>query len=194
MDDWFSEEGIQGDAERKKRLVCYTDIETERQWKALTEFSTGTYEALKDKLLSLYPRVEELGRGSMDNLRKKMRGIGEIEVTDKKALLSLIRVITAELSKLKDIVPPIHTNRELVEMFLGCLSKKFAASMAQKLSIHCVSATVANLGSQGWQVPQRNPEDMFDITEVMEMARLTAIENANPFARYLAVPSGKSDS
>jgi len=117
MDDWFSEEGIQGDTERKKRL---TDMEMERQWKALPEFSTGTYEALKEKLLMLYPKAEELGRGSVDNLKKKMRGIGEIRVNNQDILLSLIRIVTAELSKLKDIMPPIHTNRELVEMFLGC--------------------------------------------------------------------------
>ena len=122
-----------------------------------------------------------------------MRGTREIEVTNKQALLSLIRIMTAELSKLKDIGLPIHTNRELVEMFLGCLSKKFAASVAQKLSIHHVSAVVANVVGQGGQAP-RNPEDMFNVIEVMEIARLTAIENANPFARYLAVPSGKSDS
>jgi len=108
----------------------------ERQWKALPEFSAGIYEALKEKLLTLYPKAEELGRGSVDNLKKKMRGIGEIGVNDRDVLLSLIRIITAELSKLKNISPPIHTNRELVEMFLGCLSRKFAASVAQKLSIH----------------------------------------------------------
>jgi len=194
MDDWFSEEGIQGDTERKKRLVRYTDVETERQWKALPEFTAGTYEALKAKLLMLYPRAEELGRGSVDNLKKKMRGIGEIGVNDRDTLLSLIRIVTAELSKLKDITPPIHTNRELVEMFLGCLSKRFAASVAQKLSIHRVSATVAAVTGQGGQNSPRNPEDMFDIVEVMEIARLTSVENANPFARYLALPSGQGDS
>jgi len=68
----------------------------------------------------LYPKAEELGRGSMDNLKKKMRGIGEIRVNNQDILLSLIRIVTAEPSKLKDIMPPIHTNRELVEMFLGC--------------------------------------------------------------------------
>jgi len=154
----------------------------ERQWKALPEFSAGTYEA-KRKLLMLYPKAEELGRGSMDNLKKKMRGIGEIGVNDRDVLLSLIRIITAELSKLK-----IHTNRELVEMFLGCLSRKFAASVAQKLSIHQVSATVAAVTGQGGQNSPRNPEDMFDIIEVMEIARLTSIENANPFVEVFAVP------
>jgi len=53
---------------------------------------------------------------------------------------------------------------------------------------------VAAVTGQGGQNPPRNPEDMFDIVEVMEIARLTSIENANPFARYLALPSGQGDS
>jgi len=197
MDDWFSEEGIQGNTKRKKRLVRYTDVETERQWKALPEFTAGTYEALKAKLLMLYPKAEELGQGSVDNLKKKMQGIGEIGVNDRDTLLALIRIVTAKLSKLKDICHislPIHTNRELVEMFLGCLSKRFAASVAQKLSIHQVSATVAAVTGQGGQNSPRIPKDIFDIVEVMEIARLTLVENANPFARYLALPSGQGDS
>jgi hypothetical protein len=31
----------------------------------------------------------------------------------------------------------------------------------------------------------RNPEDMYDVADVMEMANLTAQEHSNPFAKYL---------
>ena len=35
----------------------------------------------------------------------------------------------------------------------------------------------------------RNPEDMYDIDEVMEMANSTAKESANPFGKFLATQS-----
>jgi len=100
--------------------------------------------------------------------------------------------MTAEVAKLKKLNPSIHTNRELVEIFLKCLTKGFAAKVAQKLSIHRVSATLAPNANQAGQQQPRNTKDMFDISEVMEMAKLTAQEHANPFAKYLGASSSDS--
>jgi hypothetical protein len=192
MDDWYTIESIVVDAEKKRRLVRYTDVDTEQQWKAMPEFINGTYDEFKEAILASYPKAVDVNRGSVEALKKKVRNLGMIDVSEKDVLLSLVRIMTAEVAKLKKLNPPIHTNRELVEIFLKCLTKGFAAKVAQKLSIHRVSTALApNANQQGLQQP-RNTEDMFDISEVMEMAKLTAQEHANPFAKYLGVSMSDS--
>jgi hypothetical protein len=89
-------------------------------------------------------------------------------------------MMNAEVAKLNEIKPPIHTNRELVELFLSRLVPEFAARIAQKLSVQRLIGEAKEGNDQ-----ERNPEDMFDIEEVMEMARQTATEATHPFSKYL---------
>ena len=63
-----------------------------------------------------------------------------------------------------------------MDIFLGRLTQDFAANIAAKLSVHRLAAPAA---------APRNPEDRFDIADVMEMENLTAQEHSNPFAKYL---------
>jgi len=136
MDDWFTIDIIVRDAEKKRRLICYTDVDTEQHWKAMPEFVSGTYDEFKEAILASYPKAVEVNRGSVEALKKKVRNLGMIDVSEKDLLLSLVRIMTAKVAKLKKLNPPIHTNRELVEIFLKCLTKGFAAKVAHKLSIH----------------------------------------------------------
>ena len=182
MEDWFADEGIRTDDSRKRRIVRYLDADSEIQWKALSKFDNGTYEEFKAEVMESYPKAEEIMKGSVSGLKKKIRSIGPVAVDERDELLQLIRVMTAEVVKLKKISPPIHTNRELVELFLGRLTGDFAGRVAQKLSMHrVVSAT--NVAGNNPQA--RNPEDMYDIEEVMQMAKNTALEQANPFGKFL---------
>ena len=96
--------------------------------------------------------------------------------------------MTAEVLKLKKIQPPIHTNRELVDLFLRSLTPEFASRVASKLSEHCLMSA---------QKPEedpaaRNPEDMYDIEEVMKMAKHTVLENSNLFGKYLHGLTGEA--
>jgi hypothetical protein len=181
VEDWFEDENIVNDVEKKKRIVRYLDPDSEIQWKALSKFEDGTYAEFKAQVMQSYPAAEDVMKGSVSALNKKIKRIGPVEADDRDELLSLIRVIKAEVSKLKRINPPIHTNRELVELFLSRLSVDFAGRVAGKLS-------VKNLVSSG-EVPAngeaRNNEDMYDIEEVMEMANHTSMEHANPFGKFL---------
>jgi len=188
VEDWFLDEEINDDAEKKKRIVKYLDADSEVQWKALSKFATGTYEEFKSQVMSSYPAAEEVMKGSVTALKRKIKKIGPVQPDDRDELLSLIRIMTAEIMKLKKIAPPIHTNRELVELFLGRLDADFAARVANKLTVHrLISANIpANQGAV------RNPEDMYDIEEVMEMAKQTSLEQANPFGRFLAVSAVQS--
>jgi len=188
MEDWFLDEEIIDDDERKKRIVKYLDADSEVQWKALAMFSAGTYEEFKAQVMASYPAAEDVMKGSVTALIRKIKKLGPVPPDDRDELLSLVRIMNAEISKLKKITPPINTNRELVELFLGRLDAEFAARVANKLTVHrLISANVpAN------QTAPRNPEDMYDIAEVMEMAKQTSLEQANPFGRFLAVSAVQS--
>ncbi len=188
MEDWFADDGLKDDGEKKKRLVKYLDADSEIQWKALPSFSAGTFEEFKAEAMSSYPAAEEVMKGSVAALKRKLKRLGPIASDERDDLLALVRVMTAEVMKLKKITPPIHTNRELVELFLGRLTPDFANSVASKLSVHrLVDAT------QNKNVSPRNPEDMYDIEEVMKMAKQSSLEQANPFGKFLlGAQSGQS--
>ena len=190
MEDWFAEENLTADVDRKKKTVRYTDVETEDQWKALSKFDNGTFEQFKEQVIACYPRAVDVAKGSVAGLKKKIKQIGLVSADDRDELLSLIRIMTAEVAKLKKITPPIHTNRELVDIFLGRLTKDFAANIAAKLSVHRLAAPAAAGAGAAALVP-RNPEDMYDVADVMEMANLTAQEHSNPFAKYLGSSNSK---
>ena len=182
VEDWFEEEGVTSDAEKKKRIIKYLDADTEIQWKAFHPFEEGTYIEFKAHAMAAYPKAEEVMKGSMTALKRKVISHGAIDIEDRDTLHKLIRVITAEVAKLKKITPPIHMNRELVDLFLSRLSPSFAARVAQKLSMHRLySGLVPGQEANA----NRNPEDMYDINEVMKMANHASLENANPFGKFL---------
>jgi hypothetical protein len=184
VEEWFEDDDITEDEEKKKRIVRYLDPDSEIQWKAFSKFEQGTYADFKAQVMQSYPKAEEVMKGSMTALKRKLKKLGTIAVDERDELLALIRTMTAEVAKLKKITPPIHTNRELVELFLGRLTPDFAARIANKLSVHRLMLDDKEI--------KRNPEDMFDICEVMEMAKHTSLENANPFGKFLWTTAGTS--
>ena len=190
IEDWFADEGIDADTDRKRRIVRYLDTDSEAQWKALSTFEQGTYLEFKAQVLAAYPKAEDVMRGSVSALRKKVKRIGPVAPDERDDLLQLIRIMTAEVVKLKNIEPPIHTNRELVDLFLGRLTPEFAARVANKLSVRRL-LDVQKLGDNP-VAAARNTEDMYDVDEVMEMAKHTSLEHANPFGKYLGVVSGQN--
>ena len=191
IEDWFADEGIQNDADKKRRIVKYLDPDSETQWKAVAQFSDGTFVDFKKAVMASYPRAEEVMKGSVSALKKKIKKIGPVAVDERDELLNLVRTMTAEVLKLKKILPPIHTNRELVDLFLGRLNPDFASRVANKLSVHRLMTV---------QDPEegpaaRNTEDMYDIEDVMKMAKHTSLENANPFGKYLhGISSGATET
>ena len=186
IEDWFADEGIRDDTDKKKRIVKYLDTDSESQWKAQSKFLDGSFEEFKKDVMASYPRAEEVMKGSVSALKKKIKKIGPVAVDERDELLSLVRTMTAEVLKLKSIQPPIHTNRELVDLFLARLTPDFAGRVANKLSVHRLMASQ----NPEDDPPARNTEDMYDIEDVMKMAKHTSLENANPFGKYLHGVSG----
>jgi hypothetical protein len=129
--------------------------------------------------MASYPKAEEIMKGSVTALKRKIRELGPIAPKDRNELLSLIRIMTAEVLKLKQIQPPIHTNRELVDLFLARLTVDFAGIIANKLSVQRLIIQARD------NTAARNTEDMYDIEDVMEIAKETSLEYANPFGKYL---------
>jgi hypothetical protein len=181
IEDWFEDEGINDDMDKKRRIVRYLDPDSEIQWKALSKFEDGTFEEFKAQVMAAYPKAEEINKGSVTALKKRIRKLDLVAADERDELLNLIRVMTAEVKKLKVIQPPIHTNRELVELFLERLLPDFAARVANKLSVH----RLLTAGQPGAEAVARNTEDMYDIEEVMKMANHSSLEQANPFGKYL---------
>ena len=186
IEDWFAEEDIKDDADKKRRIVKYLDPEPEMQWKALPTFSSGTFEEFKAQVMASYPKAEEVMRGSVSALMRKISQMGPIAADERDELLALIRVMTAEILKLEKISPPIHTNRELVELFLKRLTPDFAARVANKLSVHRLVNPLTDTAGG------RNSEDMYDVKEVMEIAKQASMEYANPFGKFLWTAQGAS--
>ena len=155
------------------------------QWKALSKFTVGTFQAFKDEVMAAYPQVEEVTKESVSMLKRKIKQVSPIATDEHNDLGLLIRIMTTEIVKLKKITLPIHTNRELVNLFLGRLTTDFASRVAQKLTMHhVVQATVAAM--QG----ARNLEDMYDIDKVMQVAKHTSLESAVPFGKFVALNLG----
>src|SRR5260221_12908246 len=82
--------------------------------------------------------------------------------------------MTAEVVKLKKITPSIHTNHELVELFLDRLMPDFANRVASKLSMHRLMNEKAHEGDQ-----DRNPEDMYDIERLTSLQNSVSYRNLN---------------
>jgi hypothetical protein len=192
IEDWFAEDGIVDDDVKKKKIVKYLDADSELQWKAFSKFSSGTFSDFKAQVMASYPKAEDVMKGSVTALKRRAAKLGPIDVDERDELLSLIRIMTAEVGKLKLITPPIHTNRELVELFLSRLTQDFARRIAHKLSVRRLM-DIAAPGIAAAAVP-RNPEDMYDIEDVMEMANQTSMEGANPFGKFLWTSENGSSS
>lgn len=185
IEDWFAEDGIVDDDVKKRKIVKYLDADSEIQWKAFSKFEQGSFKDFKDQVMASYPKAMDVMKGSVTALKKRIKRIDPVDVDDRDELLSLIRIMTAEVGKLKKIQPAIHTNRELVELFLSRLTKDFATRIAHKLSVKRLVNAAAPAASP------RNPEDMYDIEDVMEMANQTAMESANPFGKFLWTTESK---
>lgn len=104
IEDWFKDEEIEDDQERKTRIIKYLDPDSEIQWKAFSTFAGGTYNEFKAQVMASYPDAEEVMKGSVTMLKRKIKKIGPVSPEDRSELLSLIRIMTAE------VIPEMYLN------------------------------------------------------------------------------------
>ena len=89
MGDWFADEGITSNGDKKRRIVKYLDANSEIQWKALSKFTDGTFEEFEKEVMASYLKAEEIMKGSFSALKKKIKKLGPVAVEECDELLSL---------------------------------------------------------------------------------------------------------
>ena len=171
MEDLFREYGVDGDQAKKRYLGKYTDQKTEFEWRAFDTYdSSSTYEEFKTALIDDYPEAKMAGKGTLSNLRKICKEHQRIHVDDFAELKSLTRSFKAE-QKLLLKPPALVSNRELVDLFLGCLKEAFRAQVEHSLNIQLSKDSKKRSVDDD---KARRPEDPYDILEVIEMAETIA--------------------
>ena len=108
--DWFTKEDTINDTEMKRRIVKYLDADFEIQWKPFSKFKNVTFLKFKAQVMAVYLKVEEVMKGSMTALKRKLNKHDPIALDERHELLALIWAMTAEVGKIKGITAPIHTN------------------------------------------------------------------------------------
>ena len=176
MEDLWKEAGITEDKAKKQAVGKYADPESEEEWIALDTYETGTWEEFKDELIENYPEAAAAERGTPARIRQLCSETRNIALGDLITLFAFRRSFIAEARKLSK-PPAAMSNRELVELFLGCLSNTMASAVLQFLGN--INAAVKKTGGKETENVSdaatsskllRRPEDQYDIDEVCKAA------------------------
>ena len=166
MEDLWKGAGVDDDDVKKTSIGKYADQESEEEWAALESYGSGhSWEEFKDELLENYPEAAAAERGTPARIRQICADTREVRLGDLQALYSFRRAFMAEAKKL--LKPPAAmANRELVELFISCLSEHLASAVLQYLGN---KSTAKGKDRQEGDVPRR-PEDRYDLEEVCKAA------------------------
>ena len=198
MEDLFEEYGIRDDQEKKKKLGKYADQQTEFEWKAFNEFDdTSTFVEFKKALIDDYPDAQMAGKGTLTALKKVCKENSKLLESDYAELKALTRSFRAQ-QKLLMTPPVLVSNRELVDMFLGCLRESFASQVRSSLNIE--QTRDRKQKDKENTSTTRRPEDPYEILDVIDMAETiagrlrggTREQNVLTRGEALPVQAGKS--
>jgi len=171
MEDLFEEYGIRNDQEKKKKLGKYADQQTEFEWKAFNEFDENiSFADFKKALIDDYPDAQMAGKGTLTALKIVCKENSKLLESDYAELKALTRSFRAQ-QKLLLAPPVLVSNRELVDMFLGCLRESFASQVRSSLNIE---QTKDRKQKDREDTTIRRPEDPYDIIDVIDMAETIA--------------------
>jgi len=179
MEDLWRDAGVTRDEAKKMMIGKYADQDSEEEWAAFDTFEDGhTWEEFKEELIENYPEAAAAERGTPARLRQICSETTKVRLGDMDALYKFRRSFMSEAKKL--IRPPAAmANRELVELFIGCLSDPLASAVLQYLgNKSSVSTTVAGEGRRvDDNVSSRRPEDKYDLDDICKAA-LQVSENS----------------
>ena len=170
MEDLMKDAGVEDD-EHKKQSVCkYADHESEEEWLALETYESGhSWEEFKAELIENYPEAAAAERGTPARIRQLCAETGAVRLGDLPALYAFRRAFMAEAKKLAK-PPAAMANRELVELFIGCLSESMASAVLQFLGNKMPSTKAKMKAASTADSAVRRPEDKYDLEEVCEAA------------------------
>lgn len=174
MEDLWSYANVTKDDQKKSMIGKYADRDSEEEWSAFKSFGKDyTWKEFKEDLIRNYPEAAAAERGTPARIRQLCKGTAKIRLGDMPALYAFRRAFGAEAKKLL-VKPPAMANRELVELFISCLSDHLASAVLQFLGSNSSTATVVSDGTPS--LPRR-PEDKYDLETVCNAA-LQVSENS----------------
>ena len=168
VEDLWKEAGITDDEVKKNTIGKYADQDSEEEWAAFETFERGrSWIEFKNELIENYPEAAAAERGTPARIRQLCAETSKVRLGDMPTLYSFRRAFMAEARKLQK--PPVAmANRELVELFIGCLSESFASAVLQLLGNKIPSEkAIAKECESG---VARRPEDRYDLDEVCKAA------------------------
>ena len=191
MEDHWAEAGITDDEEKKSMIGRYADEESEEEWATFATFGKGhSWAEFKAEIIENYPEAAAAIRGTPAKLRQLCRDQGKIFLGDLSTLYAFRRSFMKEATKLQR-PPAAMANREMVELFIGCLTEPFAAALLQFLGMQIpltgtLKATDSEGGATGTKdgAVVRRPEDRYDLSEVLRAAEQVS-ENSQGMFSYL---------
>ncbi|KNZ72640.1 hypothetical protein J132_02233 [Termitomyces sp. J132] len=151
----FEHAGIQGDKERKKRILEYVDAQTEQEWLGFDSFGDDyTWSAFEKEIKESYPEAVD-DTGSVANLDRICREHARLSRNDTTDIHSLIRKFRAEAKKLADVTG----NGSLVDKFLGCFTPAFGDVIKERL--------ISRYGHYKDPARNRHKDNKYDLSEVL---------------------------
>ena len=169
MEDLWLEAGVVDDDVKKSMIGKYADEDSEEEWTAFKSFGRGhSWNEFKKELIANYPEAAAAERGTPARIRQLCSETSRIRLGDMAALYTFRRAFMAEARKLKK-PPEAMANRELVELFVGCLSEALAAQVLQFLGNNVLNAKVGAESEKATGV-ERRPEDRYDLEDVCNAA------------------------
>ena len=185
MEDLWTDCGVTGDQAKKIMIGKYADQDSEEEWRAFETFEgTHSWDEFKEELLENYPEAAAAERGTPARIRQicsEATKAGKLVLGDMVSFYTFRRSFVSEGKKLR-VRPAVMANRELVELFIGCLSDTFASAVLQYLGNKspdpkATSGKARDTTSDADAVGQRRPEDRYDWEEVCKAA-LQVSENS----------------
>ena len=138
-----------------------------------------SWDEFKDELIANYPEAAAAERGTPARIRQLCRGTEKVGLGNMPALYAFRRAFMAEAKKLQK-PPDTMANRELVELFISCLSELLASALLQHLGNQYSNPSTVSNGKRKEGDNERlarRPEDQYDLEEVCKAA-LQVSENS----------------
>jgi hypothetical protein len=178
MEDLWKDAGVTNDEMKKSMIGKYADQDSEEEWAAFESFEKGySWDEFKEELIANYPEAAAAERGTPARLRQLCAETSKIKLGDMPALYAFRRAFMAEAKKLQK--PPVAmANRELVELFIGCLSESMASAVLQFLGSSMAHSKSKDDSTSSGKVAEaktgsvvvRRPEDKYDLEDVCKAA------------------------
>lgn len=196
MEDLWQEAGVVKDDVKKSMIGKYADEDSEEEWAAFKTYGKGhSWDDFKRELIANYPEAAAAERGTPARIRQLCAETERIRLGDMPAIYAFRRAFMAEARKL--LKPPkAMANRELVELFFGCLSESlgshvllFLGRKPKAISIEVAAEAVTTADKAAEKdadaeaeagesaTLERRPEDRYDIEDVCDAA-IEVSENA----------------